>query len=364
MPKKNYSEAIRRNKRFLKRQMMDGILFKANVRENPYAISEERDRTWGTRSPLALTDKEWVLEECRRNALIYKDIDDDTIPEGYPTMHFGESLYSYLLGGEVHFVGNQYHTCSGAKPLIHSVQDLENLKNFENSLRVRDVSESMRWFAENTGGDFWLRYFICIDALNLAVELIGTTEAYLMLNDDRRLLEDIMEFGVTYNEWFYRLQKQIYRENNMAALGGDQEFYDLYDKTWYSIDAYDICSPGIYREIGMEYQQELIRRVGGGMLHTHGTGLVRLFPMISKLKGLSKLQIGRDLYSGETLNFDCIYEFREQSGDLPLQFAVSEEEFVEGLEKKTLPGGVEYLCSVKDVETANKLAYLAKEYKI
>lgn len=99
------------------------------------------------------------------------------------------------------------------------------------------------------------------------------------------------------------------------------------------------------------------------MLHTHGTGLLRLFPLVSWLKGLSRLQVGRDLYSGESPLFEEIYKFREQSGDLPLQFAVSEQELAEGLRKKTLPCGVEYFCQVETVEKANRLAYLAKEYR-
>lgn len=363
MLKKNFEEAIKRNKRFLKREMMDGILLKVSVRENPYKIQEERDTAWMDRPPLCLTDREWVLESCRRDLRVYQEIDDDTIPEGYPTMHFGESVYSWLLGGKVHFVGNEYHTCSGAAPLIFEEADLEKLRGFEENEQVKVFSETAAWFANAAGGEFWLNYFICIDALNLAVELLGTTEAYLMVKDDKSLLHRVMEFGVAYNEWLYRLQKEIYRKNNSLALA-DPEFYELYDKTWYSIDAYDICDPQVYRELGFAYQQELINRVGGGMLHTHGTGLLRLFPELVKLRGLSKLQIGRDLYGEETLPFEHIRQIREASGDLPLQFSVSEQELLTGLRERTLPGGVEYLCTVDTVEKANRLAYLAKEYRV
>jgi len=108
MFKKNMAQSVERNKCFLKRQMQDGILLKTRVRNNPYALNESRDKSWITRPPLCITDKEWVIETCRRNAMVYQDIDDDTIPVEYPTLHFGESVYSYLLGGDVKFVGNEY----------------------------------------------------------------------------------------------------------------------------------------------------------------------------------------------------------------------------------------------------------------
>lgn len=364
MLKKNLKEAVERNKKFLKREMTNGILFKAVVKENPYAVTEDRDRSWIARPPLSITDKEWVIEDCRRNARIYRDIDDDTIPEGYPTLHFGESVYSYLLGGNVHFVGSKYHTCSGADPLIFTEADLDKLTGFEHNERVKAFTESAEYFAKEAKGDFWLKYFIAIDALNLAVELLGTTEAYLMVGeDDRGLMRKIMEFGVGFNYWFYTLQKNIYRENNKSSLY-DDEFYELYDKTWYSIDAYDLCDARVYESLGFDYQQELINRVGGGMLHTHGTGLTRLLPYISRLKGLSVLQCGRDLYSQERLGFECLRGFREAAGDMPLRLDVSEEEFIRGIRDKTLPGGAEYTCFVKDTDTANRLADMAKEYRL
>ena len=364
MLKKNFTEAAMRNKRLLKRELMDGILFKATVSENPYAIQEHegRSKTWGDRECLAVSDKEWVQDGCRRAASVYQHIDDDTIPDGYPTLHFGESIYSGLLGGEIQMVGNDYHTCSGAKPLIHSIEDFERIKDYKNNHWVKVFTESATYFAAQTNGDYWLRYVISIDALNLAVELLGTTEAYYMLHDDDVFLRQIMEFGVDFNHWWYLHQKGIYEKSSRAALG-DDELYDLYDKTWYSIDAYTICEPQVYKKYGLEYQQELIRKVGGGMLHTHGTALLQLLPHISKLEGLGMLQLGRDLYSQEHLSLDHLHDARKTTKDIPLQIYVSPHEFTLGLKNRTLPGGAEYLCHTQTIDQANKLAYMAKEYR-
>jgi len=362
MLKKNFTQAAERNKLFLKRKLTDGILFRAHVSPNPYAVAENRDRTWRERECLAVSDPGWVLENERRKALVCQDVDDDTITEGYPTLHFGESLCSALLGGKITYVGSEYHTCSGAEPLIACEADFDKLPDFADTSATALFTECIRRFAAGANGDFWLKYFITVDALNLAVELAGTTAAYEMVYENPRLLHRIMEFGVEFNDRFYRLQKQEVEANTRAALG-DAELYELYDKTWHSVDAYTICFPSVYREMGLEYQRALLARVGGGMLHTHGTGLRGLLPEIAKLDGLSSLQIGRDLNAGGQLPFGIVTEARKITGDMPLRTTVGVAEFENGLRGRTLPGGVEYTCWVSDVAEANRLARMAKDYK-
>jgi len=78
---------------------------------------------------------------------------------------------------------------------------------------------------------------------------------------------------------------------------------------------------------------------------------------------LSVLQIGRDLYSGEELPIDQLPSIRRMTRDIPLVISVSEHEFMEGIQKQSLPGGVEYVCRVKDIDTANRLAVIAREYR-
>lgn len=369
MYKKNYKEAVERNKLFLKRKLMDGILFTAgDIKDNPYLLKEKRDVTWKDRECLAVSDKKWVIENCRRQAMVYQDIEDDTINSrisGYPTLHFGESIYSAMLNGEVKFVGTARHTCSGAKPLIRDENDLYKLKIDESNYWVKVFKESASFFAEKARGEFPLTYFITIDALNLAVELLGATETYLMLYDNEELLRKIMDFGVEYNIWFYQLQKAIYAENNRKAFE-DEELYEIYDKTWHSIDAYDACNPDTYDIMGFEYQQRLISAVGGGELHTHGTGIFKLLPKVAKLTDVGIIQVGRDTKQADVqIGVEYFPWFREVTGDIPLKIYLSKEEFIEGINKQALPTGVVYACSgVDNIEQANRLAYMAKEYRL
>ena len=101
------------------------------------------------------------------------------------------------------------------------------------------------------------------------------------------------------------------------------------------------------------------------MLHTHGTALMEMLPLISQLKGLGVMQIGRDMKGSEPeLGMEHLLNIRKITGDTPLRINVNVQEFLEGVKNKTLPGGAEYFCNVKDINEANKLANIAKEYKV
>lgn len=364
MNKKNFKEVIERNKAFLKRQLADGILLNVTV-ENSYTAMG-RDTAWKERECLAISDKEWVIEHCKREMEFHSLIDDDTIPKSYPTVHFGESIYGAMLGAKIKFVGTELHTCSGDEPIINCEEDLKKLKIDENNYYIKAFKDAATYFAEQANGEFALSYFISNDALNLAVELMGTTEAYIKALVDEELVRKVMDFGVEYNLWFYTLQKDIYEKNNRKALM-DDELYDLFDKTWYSIDAYTLCNPNMYDSLGFEYQQKLVSTVGGGYMHTHGTGIFGLFPKIIKLKDLGSLQVGRDRKLGEDkklIELDKLQWFRDVAQDIPLVISVSKEEFLQGIRKKSLPGGTTYITQADNIEEANKMSAMAKEYRV
>lgn len=374
MNKKNDRETVERNKAFLKRKMTDRILLRAHlsnipplsVRANAYA--NNRNINGNCMKPseyeygcVSITRREWVIENAKRYFDMCASIEDDTIPRSYPTLHFGESIYAGMLGADIKFFGTPTHSYSFGKPIIKDVHDLDILRIDENNPWVIAFKESAAYFADRAAGEFCLQYFISIDALNLVVELMGSTEAYICALTDEEIVRKIMEFGIDYNAWFYSLQKEIYKKNNQIVLL-DSELYDLYDKTWYSIDAYTICNPDLYDTMGFDYQQRLIQKCGGGMLHTHGTGLIDLCPKVAKLDGLDVLQLGRDLKAEEYLGIEYLKIFREQAGDLPLLFSLSPEEFENGIRNRTLPGGVMYDTHADTVEQANRMAKLAKDY--
>ena len=353
------NQVLERNRRFYRRQLGDGILFRASL---PSSGSPWDDEDWGERECLCLTDMEGIIERIRQALRASQEVEDDSIPVGYPTVHFGESVYSAILGGEIKFVGNRLHTCSGAQPLLHDWSDLEKLRLDAENPWALVFLDSLRRAVQLACGDFLIVPFITIDALNLAVELRGTTQAYLDLHESPQELRRLMAFGVELNVWFYQLQQEVIRDYNLAALG-DPLALALTLPTL-SIDAYDICHESAYRDFGLEFHQALIKRLEGGHMHTHGTGLFRLLPYVVKLRGLTSLQLGGDLYSGETIPMlEHLPELRRLTADIPLFVSLTQEEFELGLRERILPGGASYSVLCPDVATANDLAAQAREYR-
>lgn len=358
MRKHNLELALERNRRFYERKLRDGILFRAAL-PGPSAWDEG---IWEERQCLCLTDMEGVIERIREGIRAQEEVGDDSLPVGYPTVHFGESVFSAILGGEIKFVGNRLHTCSGAQPLLRSWDDLERLRLDAGNRWVVAFLGSLRRAVALARGDFLIVPFITIDAMNLAVELRGTTQAYLDLKESPQELRRLLAFGIELNVWFYEVQQEIIRDYNLQTLG-DPLALTLTLPTL-SIDAYDICNETVYRDFGLEYQQALIDRLGGAHMHTHGTGFFRLLPYVASLRNLASLQVGRDLYSGEEIPIlEHLAEIRRTTGDIPLHVRFSQEEFDLGLQEGALVGGAAYSLGCPDLATANELAARAREYR-
>ena len=76
--------------------------------------SKTADQAWTQRQCRSIVDMKGIIEEIRRENDAVAHLTDDSLPSAYPTMHFGESIFSAMLGGDIKFVGTASHTCSGA----------------------------------------------------------------------------------------------------------------------------------------------------------------------------------------------------------------------------------------------------------
>ena len=119
------------------------------------------------------------MEEARRENQAVAHLPDDSLPNAYPTAHFGESIFSAMLGGRIQFVGTGAHTCSGAEPLLTDWGDLAKLRYGPDMPWTRRYLDSLRAAAQSGPPDMFFWHFVTIDTLNLVVELRGSTEAYL-----------------------------------------------------------------------------------------------------------------------------------------------------------------------------------------
>ncbi|MCL2776065.1 MAG: hypothetical protein FWD71_22390, partial [Oscillospiraceae bacterium] len=302
-----------------------------------------------------------LMDEYRRRIETRPIINDDYVPVEYPTLHLGESYCAAMLGADVSFYGTANYTCSGAKPLIKSVKDLDKLIINTENCWIKFIQSALKHFCELADGKMLLVPIIAMDALNLAVELMGSTEAYTAVYEDPELLHKIMEFGVEYMSYIYKIQDDIIRPYNDKTIGADSS---AFGGLLMSVDAYTVCSPDVYVNMGLSYQGRLLDNVKYGYMHMHGFGLDTLLPLTAQLRGIQDYRLGRDLKSQENLPAESIVWMRKILGDdRQLSTYVSQDEFISGIKNRTLSFNAHYSCWTGNIETAKKMIEMAKNYR-
>ena len=363
---KKFQEAIKRRIAFHNGEMRDRILLTLSLPSTSgdyYGRSEKRDNS--------LIERECYIADPQNRANLINEykkriesrplIGDDYVPVEYPTLHLGESYCAAMLGADIDFYGNESYTCSGAKPLIASAKDLEKLVIEPENYWIKFIQSALKHFCELSDGKMLIVPIISMDALNLAVELMGSTEAYTAVYDDTQLLHKIMDFGVEYMAYLYKIQDDIIRPHNDKIIGGDSS---AFGGLLFSVDAYTVCSPEIYKSMGFEYQQRLLDKIGYGYMHMHGFGLYELLPLTAQLRGIKDYRLGRDLKAEQELPVESIAYMRETLGDdRQISIYVSQDEFITGIKSHTLPFNAHYSCWTDNLETAEKMAEMAKNYK-
>ena len=375
--------------RFWKRKAQDRILIWALVR-NPhwdhYLQKHDLPRNYRVAAPgyaltyfpedvpacetkcLCTEAPERVMEMIDVQQRLCADLEDDSLPIGYPCLHFGESVFSGFAGGAIRFAGNGPYTWSAPEaPVLPDWDKIEEVLTQPLQDPWRSAFESMARFAvERAGGRFGLRAFITIDTLNLAVEWRGGVAAYLDTVDAPDRLERIYRRGVALNHEVMLLERTHYDAYNRCLFG--DEFCALapaIEKPLLSVDAFTQASPGVYAESGVFYQQQLIDLVGGGHMHMHGTRLYRFLPLVARLQHLISIELGDDgLQPDEKPPVENIRRIQEEvSGDTPLLVHCTREQFLEGMHKRTLAGGVAYCVrEIADIDDANQLVAHARDY--
>jgi hypothetical protein len=365
--------AMDRHVALYRRQMQDQILVSFMVSKRPEEIGDYlpvaargAGQEWMDRPCRAEADMEGIMEEARQEHQALAHLPDDGLPSAYPTAHFGESIFSAMLGGSIRFVGTSAHTCSGAEPLLADWGDLPKLRYGSDMPWTRRYLKSLRAAADLDASEMFFWHFVTIDTLNLAVELRGSTEAYLDIVDSPVELAGLMRFGVDYARWFYQLEREIIGPHNLAVARGhcyarEAPYIGL---PWSSVDAYLLCDSRVYREMGLSYHARFFESCGGGAMHTHGARLLELLPIIVEIPALTAVQVGRDLPDGRELPLlDLLPELRRIAGDIPLiRCLLWQEEFERGLREHRLVGGSHYIVRCPALETDQISRWMEQVY--
>lgn len=347
--KPNIALAIERHKQLWTRDMRNGVLAKLEIQFDNYS-----DFNWNWLHEIPNTERMFAAWE--HYFLSCKDVDDDAVSVA-KTSH-GSDAFGGYLGAKVVFPPEGGPGWS--KPLLTNWDKLDGLEFDKDNGFFQTQLEALRYYAENAKNRFGVSTTETVDALTLAALLRGAQRAYLDIYDAPEKLRRLMEFGVDFTIRFIELQREIVGCYDGGVFNLFQSWMPG-QTIWLGVDAYGPCSPKVYADMGREYQQQLIGHFGGGWMHLH-SGALHLLPEVTKLKRLVGIGIVDD--PGQPRGFDQLPKIQEVTKDIPLMIECRKEELLEGIEDRTLPGGVMYwVYGASSVEEANRIMERVRDYR-
>jgi hypothetical protein len=355
--KDNIEQTLDRRLAFYDRRLEDGIL--ATI--IPSGGKEADVGPTRVRDCLLLSD----LEGCLRRAQD-GDITDwlcDYVPTVYPTVYFGESIWSGMFGGELQFSGNDVHTWSYcAKPVIERAE----------AFRFPEVSRSNYWFdqmltvteyfVKGLEPAFDIMHFVFDDCLNLLVELRGATAAYMDIYDRPDFVHRFMDWSTDENTRVFDAQADLTKDLVREAYGGHPCYkYAACNVPDIGVDAYSLCHSEIFEEFGLKQYERTVARYGGARMHIHSPGQ-HLCSLVSTIDGLIVCTMTDD--SGYVPPYTIVEALKEAMHPVPVRVTMPKEVFVDRLHDRSLPGAVEYLVpDASDVAEANDIMLRVFDYR-
>lgn len=306
------------------------------------------------RGCLAIEEPERHLANNSRWATGEADNPSDVLVCVYPTLPFGESLWSGLMGGEILFSGTDNATWSHCpEPPVKDLAAFEFPPLDETNRWYRAAVEITKLFAERLPPLCDVTPFIFLDCMNLLVELRGAANAYLDLYDHPDLVSRFMDWSVEVNEQFYEAQATLLRPF-VNKVFGDHPYAAMSAACipMMSVDAYGMCSVETYRTTGLEQHRRIVARHGGGSLHLHGNGR-HLCEAVASIEGLSSCHMGDDV--GYPPAWTIAGELKARMAPVPISLVIPREAFVEKLRDGSLPRGIQYSLTARSREEAEQI---------
>jgi hypothetical protein len=339
--KRNWEQAMARQADFWEGRMPDRVLARINVPagrlERWLAVVGSGVSAESAEPP----DHQTVFALWEARLASQRDVEDDSLPVMIPS-EFDEGLGGGLFGAAVTWTFDRKSGwfSSMARPFLEKRVDPARLEAAVDERALQRLLDRLKLYAGLAGGRFALSPIISIDSLNFAVQARGATNAFLDTYDDPVWQEELLDFSV-------RLAVRCNAAQRAAIgrfRGGTFDGYAALG-AWFtgaeiniSADAFGSCRPEMFRDLGLPRLQRLIDAVGSAFLHVHGNAH-HLLPDIARLGGLKGIWI-----VDETPHpFPRLREIKRITGAIPLLTECTVDEFTDGLERGTLPGGVFYI---------------------
>ncbi len=368
--KRNVEEILERRRRFFSRRMQDSILVCLPVKIDIDDEWAAFDKKW-CKYPLSEERPFPSIEEIYEGRLIhynekYGALEDDGLPVMYSSLSAGESVVAAIFGQPIRFYNTGRGVVSKADTVLPDYSRLSGLSFSPDNEWWRRVLSIQEYFEKRAMGRFAQHPFLTMDALNFAVEMRGTTQAYLDIYEYPEELKRLMEIGLDYNIRFQEAQMSVIRNQGGGCfvwLGGWVPFPKAIAL---SVDAYVMCSVEHYVNFGFDYQRRLIEHFGHGLMHFH-CNRADLAAEVAKLPGLELFQFGGDP-KDPVPEIERLPEIRKAVGDVPIMCFCDLGEFKRRLAARALMPNVWYVLEAKSepymsIDDANRLMDAVRTYR-
>lgn len=366
--KRSEEQTLDRIRRFLRREMQDGVLavlpvatdadehwraFKAKWHWERYADGEERP----------FPSNEEILDRVQIGLQQRGQAEDDWLPVVYSVLDGGDDMPRGLFGAPMRFFHRPHFAYSAGEPPLPDWSQLPKLRFSLSSRWPQRMLDIQKHFERHAAGRFAQHTCLTMDAMNFALMMRGATESYLDLYEHPAEIRQLIEIGLDFNIRFQEAQFKViprYRDGCFCWLTGWTPFERAISL---SVDAFVLCSTKTYAECGLEYQARLIRRFGHGLMHFH-CNRADLAAEVARLPGLELFQYGAGLPAGPP-DYTCLPEIRRAVGDIPIMVSYPLELFRQGLSDGTLMPNVMYGVHgpALSVDEANRLMEQVRAYR-
>jgi len=273
---------------------------------------------------------------------------------------FEGGLETAMLGGKVKWVGTLYHTYGvPEEPLIKNYDEFDWKLPSEDNIWLQRFLDSFRYMVEHANGEFAVNYVCVIDAMNLAVQLRGTEQAYLDMYDHPDELSRLMEWGYELNKYLYDKAMAIIKPYN-DSLYGEHPMKKYSSIPSMSVDAYSLCAPGALSKWGLEQLSRFSTYAGGSHFHIHENGR-QVMEEFVKIEDVLNCAFSDG--AGYPRSFDLRWNIRQRMQDVPISISCTRDEFIQGLRQRDLPGNTLYSFYGGTIEEAREIMKMVRDYR-
>jgi len=350
--KPNLEETLERYNAFWDGEMQNRILCRINVRENKI----ERDPFMKN-----VPDIEKMYTDFENYVKAKQRVEDDSFPVICP--NFGTGIIGGYLGEEVKF---GYGT-SQCKPILKDYGQLSRIKFDLNNHWINEANRCLRYYCERGKDKLAVGMIDTGGAIDFALVWRGSSQLPTDFYDHPQELHLLLDFATDFIINLVEGQLAIVGKFKGGIFTSWLGWWAPGKPISISGDEFVLCSPSLYNEFGLPYDQRLIDHFGGGWYYLHSAGL-HILPEVVKLKNLIGIQISMDPNSPSP--FTKLTQIKKIIRDIPLDIDCTYKEFLNGLENHTLAGNVlysvwgeSYSTVPLTVEKANELLRKIKRQK-